>query len=163
MIHEVLSEFSAGIAESRGETRVARVEQEARRLERGGTQEHDAARELQFLVGLPVDDADAGGTVALLIVQDAGDDAVGPQGHPARGRGGRECRVVGAEVRPGHTASVTRTAVMTRGAPVVIDGEHRRAPGRQDAFPAKGAGHAVAHRLLGTVEGNRREKFPVGE
>ncbi len=69
VVHHVLPQLSARVREPR-------VEQDARRLERRGAQEDDAALELEGVLRLTVDDADARGLSRLRIVDEIEDEAV---------------------------------------------------------------------------------------
>src|SRR2546422_222420 len=70
VVHQVLAQLAARVGEPGGEARRHRIEEEARRFDRGRAQEDDARVELEGLAGLGVDDAHADGAVLLLVVDE---------------------------------------------------------------------------------------------
>src|SRR5207247_4514702 len=140
-----------------------RIEQDARRLECRGAEEDDAPPELERVLRLAVDHANARRLARLRIVDDAVYDAPGPQRQPARLAGRRERGVHAREVRPRDAAAVTGAAVMTGRPAAVILGEHGRASDRQDPLTPEALRHPVFDDLLRTVELHRRQEFAVGK
>src|SRR5213080_2786213 len=152
MIHQVLAQLAARVGEPGREARGLRVQEDAGGLERRSAQEDDACAELERLARLRVDDADAGGAVALAVVDHTVHDAVRPQG---------EADAV--EVRMRDAATLAGPAVMARRAAAMRRGEDRDPADRHDPLGGEPLGDAVPDHLLGAVQRHRRQELPVGQ
>ena len=137
VIHQVAPERAARVCEAVGESRRLRIEQNTRRLDRGGAEKYYTSLEHRFLHGVGVDHAHAARASFFRIVDHLCDDAVRTQRQLSRffGRGQRRADAV--EIRVRDAAALARTAVVARGAAVVILGEDRRTADRHHALAAE--------------------------
>ena len=112
VIHQVLPDLAARVGDSR-------EQEDARGLDRRGTEEDDPRFELERVLGLRIDHAHTGGAPAAAVEGDAVHHAVRTQGQSARGLRRRQRGVDAREVGARDAAAVTGPAVVTRGASVV--------------------------------------------
>ena len=149
------------LASPSGKSGGLRVEQNARRFQRGRPEEDRARVELHLVVGLGVDHADAADPSGARIPDHLGDDAVGAQGHAAGGfRGGQGC-VERAEVAAGAASPVTGAAVVAGAAPLVVAGENRGPSDRHAPRAAESAVDGTRHVLLDARHLHRRQEDAV--
>ena len=115
------------------------------------------------MFGLPIDHAHARRSAGALVVQDAVNDAVRPQGQSTSRLRGRKRGIQTGEVGPRNTSAMTGAAVMTGSAAVVGLREHGAPSDRHHALARPTAGNGIFDQLFRTIQRHRLEEFPVGE
>ena len=161
VVHQVVAEGAARVAEAARVLRVLRVEQDAGRLERLRREHHGAAADLPRLARDAVDVEQPRRAVRARVRQHLVDHRVRHVRAVAAGERvghGRERRV---EVGVGDAAPVARPAVVAGRAPVERAGDVGHAPDRHG--PAELALDALAQPLLAALEGHRRVEAAVGQ
>src|ERR1051326_5403248 len=98
-----------------------------------------------------------------LVVDHAVHDAVGPEGHPPGPAGGGQGGADAVEIGVGDAAPLARTAVVARGAAVVVPGEDRHPADREDPLAVPLLQQLLARHPLGTAHLHRREELAVGK
>ena len=153
------AEDPAGVREPVREVGGRRVEENPRRLERGGAQHDDLPEELQILPRPTVDDAHARDAAAGRVPDHAVHDAVRAQRHPAGGLGGGERGVERTEVALRDAAAVAGAAVVAGAPSLVVAGEDGRAPDRHHPGVAEVARDRLLHRVLdaGHLHGRQQD------
>ena len=115
MVHQVMAEHAVGVAHSLSMGRRLRIQQDARRFQRSGGNDHNLGVDFAMLARDPVDVVDALGAAAV-IDQKVADNRVAHQGEfSGAGRGGQSDRRA-VEIRRGEAAALALVAIVAGGA-----------------------------------------------